>query len=98
MAEGIINNVRKTIIRDQLTDPRFYEKMSGLLEDLIGQQRDDAAAYEEFLRKAEALAREGAEPDDVPIQLHGKPGAIVLFNNLEIILAESEKMPATFIS
>jgi type I restriction enzyme R subunit len=24
IAEGIINNVRKTIIRDQLTDPRFY--------------------------------------------------------------------------
>ena len=25
IAEGIINNVRKTIIRDQLTDPRFYD-------------------------------------------------------------------------
>jgi type I restriction enzyme R subunit len=28
IAEAIINNVRKTIIRDQLTDPRFYEQMS----------------------------------------------------------------------
>ena len=27
IAEGIINNVRKTIIRDQLTDPMFYEQM-----------------------------------------------------------------------
>ena len=25
IAEGIINNVRKTIIRDQLTDPKFYD-------------------------------------------------------------------------
>ena len=28
IAEGIINNVRKTIVREQLTDPRFYEEMS----------------------------------------------------------------------
>ena len=51
IAEGIINNVRKTIIRDQLTDPRFYEQMSKLLDDLIKQSRADAAAYEEFLRE-----------------------------------------------
>ena len=44
IAEGIINNVRKTIIRDQLTDPRFYEHMSKLLDDLIKQSRADAAA------------------------------------------------------
>ena len=31
IAEGIVNNVRKTIIREQLTDPRFYEQMSKLL-------------------------------------------------------------------
>ena len=57
IAEGIINNVRKTIIRDQLTDPRFYAQMSKLLDDLIKQSRADAAAYEEFLRKAEALVK-----------------------------------------
>src|SRR5690606_721685 len=33
VAEGIINNVRKTIIREQLTDPKFYEEMSKLLDD-----------------------------------------------------------------
>ena len=65
IAEGIINNVRKTIIRDQLTDPRFYEQMSKLLDDLIKQSRADAAAYEEFLRKAEALVKRLAakQPD-----------------------------------
>ena len=66
IAEGIINNVRKTIIREQLTDPRFYEQMSKLLDDLIKQSRADAAAYEEFLRKAEALVKRLAakQPDD----------------------------------
>ena len=39
VAEGIINNVRKTIIRDQLTDPRFYEEMSKLLDDLSVMKR-----------------------------------------------------------
>lgn len=93
VAEGIINNVRKTIIRDQLTDPRFYEEMSKLLDDLIKQQRSDVASYEDFLRKAEALAKQLAkkdqEPDNVPYQLHGKSEAIVLFNNLETILANT---------
>ena len=80
IAEGIINNVRKTIIRDQLTDPRFYEQMSKLLDDLIKQSRADTAAYEEFLRKAEALVKRLAEKQPeagVPAVLHGKHHAFV---------------------
>src|SRR5690606_37759625 len=57
VAEGIINNVRNTIIREQLTDPKFYEQMSKLLDDLIAQSRADAEAYEAFLRRAEALVQ-----------------------------------------
>jgi type I restriction enzyme R subunit len=96
IAEGIINNVRKTIIRDQLTDPRFYDEMSKLLDDLINQSRADAAAYEEFLRKAEALAKRLAakQPDaGIPASLHGKPEAIVLFNNLRSVPATSFQCP-----
>ena len=90
IAEGIINNVRKTIIRDQLTDPQFYEQMSKLLDDLIKQSREDAAAYEEFLQKAEALVKRLAagQPDDgVPAALHGRREAAVIYNNLPQILA-----------
>jgi len=90
VAEGIINNVRKTIIRDQLTDPRFYEQMSKLLDDLIQQSRADAAAYEEFLRKAEELVNQlgqGRPEEGVPFVLHGKPEAVVIFNNLSTIPA-----------
>src|SRR6202007_2166197 len=85
VAEGIINNVRKTIIRDRLTDPRFYEQMSKLLDDLIRQSRADTASYEEFLRKAEALVKRlaGRQPDGgVPAVLHGRHEAAVLYNNL----------------
>lgn len=86
IAEGIINNVRKTIIRDRLTDPRFYAQMSKLLEDLIKQSRTDTAAYEEFLRKAEDLVKRLAakQPEDgIPAELHGKLEATVIYNNLE---------------
>ncbi len=92
VAEGIINNVRKTIIRDQLTDPRFYEQMSQLLDDLIQQSRADAAAYEEFLHKAEALVKRLAtkqSDEEVPEALHGKCEATVIYNNLPRILALS---------
>ncbi len=89
IAEAIINNVRKTIIRDQLTDPRFYAEMSTLLDDLIQQSRADAAAYEAFLKKAEDLVKRMAQKAPaagIPAELHGKPGAVVLFNNLPSIL------------
>ncbi|NCT66246.1 MAG: type I restriction endonuclease subunit R [Rhodanobacteraceae bacterium] len=90
IAEGIINNVRKTIIREQLTDPRFYSEMSKLLDDLIKQSRADAAAYDEFLRRAEALVRKLAakQPDaDVPALLHGNREAALIYRNLPQVLA-----------
>jgi type I restriction enzyme, R subunit len=97
VAEGIINNVRKTIIRDQLTDPRFYAEMSKLLDDLIRQQRDEAAEYEQWLQNAEALIRrlQKKEPNaNIPATLHGKPEAIVLYNNLGTVPAANFQNPA----
>jgi type I restriction enzyme R subunit len=92
IAEGIINNVRKTIIRDQLTDPMFYEEMSKLLADLIKQKHDDTESYEQFLKLAEGLAKKlgtGKGENDVPAALHGNKEATVLYNNLPGVLAAS---------
>ncbi|HUZ96769.1 MAG TPA: type I restriction endonuclease subunit R [Edaphobacter sp.] len=96
IAEGIINNVRKTIIRDQLTDPRFYAEMSKLLEDLIKQSRADAVAYEAFLKRAEDLVKCLAQKGggDHPAILNGLASAIVLFNNLASIPATTFQCPA----
>lgn len=93
IAEGIINNVRKTIIRDQLTDPRFYEEMSKLLDDLIQQSRETAEEYEEFLRNVESLVKKHAAKlpgGDVPMLLHGKPEATRIYRNLPMILAAGD--------
>jgi type I restriction enzyme, R subunit len=89
IAEGIINNVRKTIIRDQLTDPRFYAEMSKLLDDLIKQKREETISYEDFLKRIEALAKKMAKSHidpDIPHELHGNQSAIAVYNNLPDIL------------
>ncbi|MFT4257638.1 MAG: type I restriction endonuclease subunit R [Pseudoxanthomonas sp.] len=94
VAEGIINNVRKAIVQEKLTDPRFYEQMSKLLDDLIKQSRKESRDYEAFLKKAEDLARKLAEHQsgsgEVPEALQGQPVLSVIYRNLPGILAANE--------
>jgi type I restriction enzyme R subunit len=96
IAEGIINNIRKVIIRDQLADPKFYAQMSQLLDDLIRQKRDDTEAYEAFLRNAEAMVRKmaGKHAGSHPARIADHPAAIVFFNNLGSIPATTFQCPA----
>jgi len=92
VAEGIINNVRKTLIRDQLTDPRFYAQLSTLLEDLIADWRNETASYQQFLERAEALVKttaQGQGDEAVPPELVNRREAQVIYHNLPDILAAS---------
>jgi type I restriction enzyme R subunit len=50
-AETIINNVRKTIVDERALNPRYYDKMSALLDALIERQRQEAADYKEYLQR-----------------------------------------------
>jgi type I restriction enzyme, R subunit len=95
VAEAIINNIRKTIVRNQLTDPRFYAEMSKLLDDLIRLSRSNTTTYEAFLLKAEDLANRlvRKKGGGHPALLNGHPGAIVLFNNLGDIPATTFQCP-----
>ena len=64
--------------------------MSKLLDDLIKQKRNDTESYEEFLKKAEELARKlakGHSNAGIPATLHGNRGAIAIYNNLPDILS-----------
>src|SRR5690606_35341353 len=95
VAEGIINNVRKTIIRDQLTDPRFYEQISKLLDDLISDWRNETASYQEFLQRMEALVKtldKGYSEDEVPTELIGKREALILYKNLPALISDEENV------
>lgn len=85
VAETIINNVRKTIIRNQLTDPKFYEEISKLFSDLIKQSRKDKEEYQLFLKQAEELVKKMMKKNyssEIPEELNGNAEAIVIYNNL----------------
>ena len=62
VAETIENNLRKVIIDEQPINPKYYEKMSELLDSLIQQRRDEALDYEQYLAQLAALAKQVKMP------------------------------------
>lgn len=51
VAETITNNIRKVIIDEHAMNPKFYDKISQLLDAIIEQRRQEAIDYEEYLAK-----------------------------------------------
>jgi type I restriction enzyme R subunit len=64
MAETIENNVRKTIVDENPVNPRYYEQMSVLLDQLIEQRRQKAIEYQEYLEKIHELSRKVIRPEE----------------------------------
>jgi type I restriction enzyme R subunit len=62
VAETIENNLRKVIIDEQPINPKYYEKMSELLEGLIVQRRKASLDYEKYLAELVALAKQVQNP------------------------------------
>jgi len=62
VAETIENNLRKVIIDEQPINPKYFEKMSELLDGLINQRRDGALEYEQYLAKLLELAKQVQQP------------------------------------
>jgi len=83
IAETIENNVRSKIIKEHLSDPAFYEKMSALLDEIILARKTKAIEYEEYLRQIAELVKkvEAGKSDDTPIELD-TAGKRALWNNL----------------
>jgi type I restriction enzyme R subunit len=63
MAETIENNMRKVIIDEQPINPKYYEKMSELLDALIEQRRAEAIGYAEYLEQVKKLAESITKPE-----------------------------------
>ena len=84
VAETIENNVRSKILKEHLTDPSYYEKMSTLLDEIIADRKAEAIEYEEYLRRIARLAREveAGLAEDTPEQLKNSPALRALYNNL----------------
>jgi type I restriction enzyme R subunit len=86
IAETIENNVRSRIIKEHLTDPAFYEKMSAQLQEIIELRKAKAIEYEEYLKRIAALAQKvgAGHADDIPDQLKNSPALRALYNNLKV--------------
>ena len=63
MAETIENNVRKTIVDENPVNPKYYEQMSVLLDELIELRRQKAIEYQEYLEKIRELSRKVIRPE-----------------------------------
>jgi type I restriction enzyme R subunit len=61
LAETIENNVRRLIIDESPINPKYYEKMSELLDALIEQRKKDALSYQEYLAKIVDLTRQAKD-------------------------------------
>jgi len=65
MAETIENNVRKTIVDENPVNPKYYERMSVLLDELIELRRQKAIDYQEYLERIRELAKKVIRPAQV---------------------------------
>ena len=63
-AETIEKNVRKKIVERQLVNPKYYEKMSAILDQLIQERRQGVIDYTELLQKYIDLARNVTKPEE----------------------------------
>ncbi|GAA4356556.1 HsdR family type I site-specific deoxyribonuclease [Kangiella marina] len=86
MAETIENNIRKVIIEGQPINPKYYDKMSALLDALIKQRREEAVSYEEYLKQvkkiAEGITSDGSCESNYPKSMNTKAKQS-LYDNLD---------------
>jgi type I restriction enzyme R subunit len=84
VAETIENNVRKLIIDETPANPKYYEKMSELLDAIIRQRKIEALSYQEYLTKIVELTKQASNPltaASYPASVNS-PAKRALFDNL----------------
>jgi len=85
MAEAIENNVRRLIIDEMAVNPKYYDRMSELLDALITQRRQEALDYRAYLERIVELARRVAAPEnqaEYPTRINNA-ALRALYDNLE---------------
>ncbi|MBD2068908.1 HsdR family type I site-specific deoxyribonuclease [Leptolyngbya sp. FACHB-671] len=86
MAETIENNIRRTIIDENPVNPKYYDRMSELLDAVIQERREQAISYQEYLEKVKHLAQRVKQPDSTSEQNYpaslNTPAKRSLYDNL----------------
>ena len=63
-AEAIENNIRKKVVEKILVNPKYYEKMSAILDELIRLRREGAIEYQDLLKKYIQLVKDIERPEN----------------------------------
>lgn len=83
VAETIENNVRSKIVEEHLLDPKYFDQMSILLQELIERRKAETISYQEYLIEMANLIRQvnQGKKDDIPVSLNTK-GKVALYHTL----------------
>src|SRR5207253_10756707 len=63
-AETIENNVRRLIIDEMPTNPKYYQQMSELLSDLVKRRKEEDVEYKAYLTQIISLAKQVRNPEE----------------------------------
>ena len=89
LALAIENNIASSIIYNKNQNPRYYSKMSTLLEEIIEMKREQNLDYQEYLKKLTELVKKVKTPEE--IGLYPKSIHNVRLRGLYDILDKNEK-------
>ncbi len=84
VAEVIENNVRKLITDEMPTNPRYYQRMSELLDELIKKRKQADIEYQKYLAEIIALSKKVKNPSEsesYPNEINTR-GKQALYDNL----------------
>ena len=90
VAETIENNVRRLIVDEMAVNPKYYEKMSAVLDALIRQRKEEAIEYEAYLKKVIELAekvKRGEGGGSYPATIN-TPALRAIYDNLPEVVLE----------
>jgi type I restriction enzyme R subunit len=85
VAETIENNVRRLIIDEMAVNPKYYERMSELLDALIAERKRQALDYKAYLARLVELTKQVSNPatqTTYPLSINNAP-LRALFDNLQ---------------
>ena len=83
-AEAIENNIRKKVVERLLVNPKYYDKMSSILEQLIQERKQGVIDYSELLQRYIELARNVTKPEeneDYPEKVRRSSALRALYDN-----------------
>jgi len=84
-AETIDNNVRRRIVEKTATNPKYFDKMSVLLKELIDERKRATISYEEYLQRVVALTRKVEKPEtsiNYPNSIKKSRALMSLYDNM----------------